>query len=222
MSQVSLSRIHNDLTSVGWSELNIDCCAQFVDDILKLAHHLGTPMGLRRRKQIIGTLKPHTAKSAHPNSLSSRFSMGEFPLHNDTAHWSTPCRYVLLACANAGTGRRRTRLLDFQSIDLTPEDRLLLHTEPMRVQNGRYSFYSTVLSKDREFIRFDPGCMAPTSSRGCFVKVIVSGDRLGPQVHEVEWKPGMVLVIDNWRVLHGRGVASEEDQDRTLLRILVS
>jgi len=38
---------------------------------------------------------------------------------------------------------------------------------------------------------------------------------------EIEWSPGRMLLIDNWRMLHGRASAREDDRDRELLRVLV-
>lgn len=38
-------------------------------------------------------------------------------------------------------------------------------------------------------------------------------------IETVYWKAGTVLVLDNWRLLHGRGQADRPDSDRKLLRI---
>jgi alpha-ketoglutarate-dependent taurine dioxygenase len=40
-------------------------------------------------------------------------------------------------------------------------------------------------------------------------------------VEDIAWTKGRVAIIDNWRVLHGRGGAQTLDQDRILLRILI-
>ena len=41
------------------------------------------------------------------------------------------------------------------------------------------------------------------------------------KVQSVDWKPGDVLIIDNWRVLHGRGEHENAAPNRKLLRVLV-
>lgn len=39
-----------------------------------------------------------------------------------------------------------------------------------------------------------------------------------PEVHH--WRRGDILIIDNWRILHGRGI-SEQGTNRHLARILI-
>jgi alpha-ketoglutarate-dependent taurine dioxygenase len=210
------------LSQIGWVKvttpefLDLDRC------LVKIAMTLGEPKRLRNSSEIVQKLAPTLASNAHPNSLSAQYSFGNFPMHMDTAHWSSPCRYVILGCSNVASGERRTRLLDFRSLSISESERALLYSTPFRVVNGRHSFYSNVLSSQREFIRYDPGCMAPTCSSGTQVFKVFSEERWNNQIEEIKWKPGTVLIIDNWRVLHGRGCASQDDGDRLLHRVLVA
>ena len=36
---------------------------------------------------------------------------------------------------------------------------------------------------------------------------------------ELNWHPGAAAVIDNWAMLHGRGLARTEHRERVLLRL---
>jgi alpha-ketoglutarate-dependent taurine dioxygenase len=36
---------------------------------------------------------------------------------------------------------------------------------------------------------------------------------------EIHWTKGRVVILDNWRVLHGRGGSSMNDGDRVLHRV---
>jgi alpha-ketoglutarate-dependent taurine dioxygenase len=87
--------------------------------------------------------------------------------------------------------------------------------------NGRNSFFSTILSKARPFVRFDPGCMTATTSDGEKALEVLSRHIWSDYVETIHWKTGAVLVMDNWRLLHGRGRADCSDSDRKLLRISI-
>jgi alpha-ketoglutarate-dependent taurine dioxygenase len=40
-------------------------------------------------------------------------------------------------------------------------------------------------------------------------------------IENVDWKAGMAIVVDNWRILHGRGMPQQSDKDRKILRISI-
>lgn len=207
----------------GWAECTwaIRSEATFRQQLIALANQIGTPVATRSKGDICDTLKPTDASSANPNSLSEIHSLGEFPLHVDTAHWLTPCRYLILACLSAGSGDRPTLLLDTERLPLSPEQTSILRRTPFRVTNGRNSFFSAILSKDRQFVRYDQGCMASVRSSDKPVLDIFLASNWTDYVETIDWHKGKVIVIDNWRVLHGRGQASHPDLDRTLLRISI-
>lgn len=161
------------------------------------------------------------ASLAKPNSLSQKFSPGEFPCHSDTAHWLTPCRFVILACLAPGAADRRTILLDTKRLSLSKAQKDLLYRAPFRIENGRNSFFGTILSKCRSFVRYDPGCMTPFANDGEYALEVYSETRWPPHIQEIRWSQGHAVVIDNWRVLHGRSGARCTDRDRVLLRILI-
>ncbi len=210
------------LKQIGWVRATIPDPEDLHRCLVKIAMTLGNPKRLRNSGEIIQKLTPTLANDAHPNSLSARHSFANFPLHMDTAHWVSPCRYVILGCSNVGSGNRKTKLLDFRSLSISKSEKNLLYSTPFRVINGRHSFYSSVLSDQREFIRYDPGCMFPTSSNGIKLLKVFSEERWNNKIEEIEWQTGTVLIINNWRVLHGRGLASKTDNDRLLYRILVT
>nr|WP_244571479.1 TauD/TfdA family dioxygenase [Mesorhizobium carmichaelinearum] len=92
----------------------------------------------------------------------------------------------------------------------------LLEGAPILVRTGRRSFYSTILSPDRVFLRYDPGCLEAVDERGQAALRLMERRLAGgsPEVHH--WHQGDILVIDNWRVLHGRGPTST-DQRLTMI-----
>jgi hypothetical protein len=184
-----------------------------------VAKQIGEPVRVRTGEDFFSVLVPTTAKSARRHSLSRKFSRGEFEVHNDTAHWIRPCRYIFLACVDPGEGGRATLLLDTKQLPLSSEQTELLETAPMRIRNGRNSFYSTIFGRDRPFVRFDVGCMAGATPSASAAIRILRRENWPSKLREFYWQPGIGLVIDNWRVLHGRGAASQDDPKRRLLRI---
>jgi hypothetical protein len=100
-------------------------------------------------------------------------------------------------------------------------DESLLRSGVFLVRNGRRSWYSTVLCDKGPFIRFDPGCMAPANERGKLVDSLITARIEAARSTRIEWARGDALVVDNWKVLHGRDGADGDD-DRLLLRALVT
>ncbi|SFU57720.1 hypothetical protein SAMN05216417_1081 [Nitrosospira multiformis] len=162
--EIDLNRLH----SRGWVSFNLPVSSEsiFREKLSAIAAKIGTPAGTRSSKSLCDTLVPITSSKAKTGSLSRIYDVGEFPLHVDTAHWPTPCHYIVLACINPGSARRGTLLMDTQNFFLEYGQAELLYTTPFRVRNGRKSFFSTIVSKGRSFVRIDPGCMTPTSLNG--------------------------------------------------------
>ena len=191
------------------------------EQLLALASGLGTTAATRSGGSLCDTLLPTESDAAKPRSLSKVHAIGEFPLHIDTAHWLTPCRYVVLACVSPGNASRPTLLVDARRLPLTQQQSSLLHSTPLRVTNGRNSFFSTILSKARPFVRFDPGCMTATTPDGAKALTVLARQNWPNHLEKIHWESGKVLVMDNWRILHGRGHADCPDPDRKLLRISI-
>lgn len=211
------------LETRGWVSftLSSSCEPSIRERLFALAAELGTTSATRSGGSLCDTLLPTNADAAKPRSLSKLHAVGEFPLHNDTAHWLTPCRYVMLACVAPGSAGRPTLLLDTRRLPLSEHQTSLLQSTPLRVTNGRNSFFSTIHSNTRPFVRFDPGCMTATTPEGEEALAVLARHNWPDYIETVDWEAGTVLVMDNWRLLHGRGHADRPDSDRKLLRISI-
>jgi hypothetical protein len=194
---------------------------RFPRKVNRLGIRIGNPRSNTVWGGIFDTLVPTKADSANPKSLSKVYDVGEFPLHVDTAHWLKPCRYLVFGCVNPGSNARPSFLVDTRRLPLMDVQKSLLYSEPLRVTNGRNSFYSTVMSKTRPFIRFDRACMSSVTSEGASVLEMFSQYKWPNYIETIHWKPGMVLVIDNWLILHGRARLDHSDLDRKLIRVSV-
>jgi hypothetical protein len=125
---------------------------------------------------------------------------------------------VVLACLESD-GRTPTILVDGHRLPFDDRDRALLESAPVLVRTGRRSFYSTILSRHRRFLRYDPDCVEAVDPAGAEALDIMARGVAASEHIEIDWSVGDVLVIDNWRMLHGRGAT--DGASRTLVRICV-
>ena len=172
-----------------------------------------------RNGALIEPIVPRPTEAAEERSLSAAYGLSELPMHIDTAHYLRPARYLLLGCANAGQSGAQTRLAPISALKFSPRELSLLASAAVLVRTGRRSFYSTILDKGRPFLRYDPGCMEPLDARGEEALQIVS-DAIGrTDVIKHEWRRGEILLIDNWKMLHGRTATAANS--RLLFRVSV-
>lgn len=151
-------------------------------------------------------LVPRSQSLATRPSLSARYGVAAFPAHVDGAHEPIPPRYVLLYCT-VDEQRRYTRLFPWESVERTQEEECHLSREVFAFRSGANSFLDSVLDPARPFIRLDPGCMTPrTLHAAALVRGIATAIE-GSAVVNVVWRPRQIVLIDNWRTLHGRAPA---------------
>jgi hypothetical protein len=189
-------------------------------ELMSIASALGEVVR-GRGGSLIERVVPEEEETARRGSLSSKYGLAPLPLHNDTAHWITPCRYIALACVSPGPRPTPTFLFDSQSAHLTERENLVCRASVFLIRNGRHSFYGSIKERNRPFVRVDPGCMAPLSDEGNEALRVFQMDRHVNNLHRHNWDAGEILVIDNWRILHGRGYEAPTERGRILLRAMI-
>lgn len=205
----------------GWSLHSSE--AETPDAILQEMVKLGDRLGTRvagRAGQLGEVVEPIVAAEAHPRSLSARYGLGALPFHTELSHRPRPCRYLLLGCIDPGAPVAATMLLEWRRLGFAREELALLEEAPILVRNGRRSFYSTILAPGRAFLRYDPGCLEPLDERGRKAIQLVEDRATRALSYAHHWRRSDVLIIDNWRVLHGRS-PSDNGSGRRLARILI-
>ena len=209
------------LSDQGWARLNVHSNDPLVlcSSLTVMASKLGAPALYGSSN--IDSITPHHRDSARRHSLSAHYGLDRLPLHSDTSHWPTPCRFVLLACLNPGNVDTPTLLLDTSMITLSSVQRNMASSSVFLIRNGQQSFYSSILSSRRQYMRLDPGCMVPLDADAASAMHIYSYDNNHEDVREISWGKGDILAIDNWRVLHGRHECKDGYDQRKLLRVLV-
>jgi alpha-ketoglutarate-dependent taurine dioxygenase len=204
----------------GWAIFHLSATdiGSLEDNLLAIATCFGKPVSTRNTK-LVDRLCPTPRTEAHPKSLSSIHGTGTLPWHIDMAHRLEPARFIMLACENAGEMATATELMEWRNHLTTSDDLEAARTEPFLIQNGRNSFYSTLLDHSRPFLRYDPVCMKSTSERGRKLQEKLSS--IKPEhVIQIKWEPFLAVVIDNWRMLHRRLDATHA-LGRTILRVSI-
>lgn len=201
----------------GWASVSQQSAAQAA----MIVRSLGTPVLDPRTGAEYSELLPYRKDSAPRGSMSSLIGTGEQPMHTDAAYVPLPPRYVVLHCLERGESYCPTNIWTTDDLGLRDEKRPLLTTPVWLFGNGvGPAFYSPVIEMIGPFlrVRFDPCCMRPAS----FSRHTIADARRAlcdyAQQIAIEWQTGDLLVIDNWRCLHARGVGCDRSPSRRLRR----
>jgi alpha-ketoglutarate-dependent taurine dioxygenase len=192
------------------------------EDLLPTAREIGRPYPDPRDRVLVKTIRPQPETLASTNTLSSRYGTGAFPLHTEAAYLPRPPRYFLLYCVSAGSGGRTTTLLDSTSL-------FALLSSPRRpgtwvVRAGRRPFLCNALSRtafDDFRIRYDRECLFPAGPTSRAEERLILAFIAASRPATVLWAAKQLLIVDNGRILHGRGGSNTDDGDRHLMRVLV-
>lgn len=176
-----------------------------------------------RIKQI---LVPLENEESTPNTYSGNYGLNSFPMHTDLAHWKEPPRYFALRCID-GSKTVFTNMIDskylLSGIDKTELRRILV--QPRRPIEGKRPLLSLLdVNKDGvEMFRWDPLFIEPATaeSKAKFKNILNLIEESLKKSILLE-NPGDTLIVDNWRMLHGRSSVSEKDIKRKIERVYMS
>lgn len=224
MPNYSITATERDLLSTrGW----IESCYPARQNLLDLALAFGEPHPSYRGGPLIDRLTPIEREHARPGTMSSLFGVGAFPFHTDGAHLRVPPHFIFLRIAAGFFSRRPTLLCDAAGLPLSLEDKCDLARAVWLVRGGRLPFLSSVFNDSlipgRIVVRFDRCCMTPANSRSRKSARTMDCALEKSTSLAVRWSTrDQVLILDNWRTLHGRGAApSDSDEQRVLERVAI-
>ncbi|MEX5571532.1 TauD/TfdA family dioxygenase [Pseudomonas lijiangensis] len=196
---------------------------------LELANRIGTVIDIERiaaayRISNVQTLVPRGSEESSPHSYSGVYGLGEFPPHTDYAHWSIPPRFLMLRCL-AGDPSVSTYLLSAACIaDRTSRiiDRAIV--APRRKHPTQVLCPLAVRYRHGAQIgfRWDALFLRPFNQPAEALANVVSTLAEDKRIAITLSNPGDTLIIDNWRMLHGRSSVPPRARGRRIERIYMS
>jgi hypothetical protein len=116
-------------------------------------------------------------------------------------------------------------------MSLSASERVELERAVWHVRSGFNSFLASALltgpdpSRDTTGnlrLRYDPGCMSVAAHAFAPAAEILRDAVDALKLTPIQWEPSLGVVIDNHRMLHGRGIPAVRDAGHRLLdRVLV-
>lgn len=216
------------LDDAGWCALDLPFAAFPTERLAAWASALGSPVPSTREGPLVDILRVRSRADAPVRSLSGRHGTGPFPLHTDQARVPWPPRYVVLRCRRSHESDRPTLLQPLDALALSAPERAALRRSVWVVDGGRGRFLATILRTDpatgREQVRYDDACMRPAHPAFAASGEVLRAAAARVEPARVNWREGRVLVVDNWRVLHGRAAneaGGDRAEERELERVLV-
>lgn len=167
-------------------------------------------------------LKPSKKEDAQPNTYSGIYGYEEFPMHTDLAHWHIPPRYLALRCI-VGFKEVETSIIDGHLLIKEIGEDVLFNAlvQPRRHVNGMLPLLRLYEknSHDVGLFRWDEKFIRPASQAGAIGMSCVKGCLLENDKTRIKlMSHGDVLIIDNWRMLHGRSAIPLNCLERTIER----
>lgn len=214
-----MSTILNKILQHGWVEIeNISTEKTLTELASVVGNILVHPNG-----ENIATLNPSQGQKSIKGTFSNTFGLQKFPLHTDTAFWSTPTRFVMLCSFKPSLCNTEIIHIDEIWQNLNSDDKSHAKKAVYMIKTIHGQHYSSVLFQNNgvEGFKYDPCSMFPiNNSAKIFDKKLKSIlNELKPM--EINWTGNKVLIFDNWKTLHGRGEAKIENY-REIKRIYLN
>lgn len=187
----------------------------------QVAEAIGEPIALSANPAV-HALTPKAIEEAAPNTYSGNYGLGVFPMHTDFANWPVPPRYLMLRCL-VGSQDVPTTIVDSQPIVGAIGAPLLMRAlmKPRRKVAGRMSLLPILhATPEGSLIRWDERYLQPASKAG--ESCVVDLNRYlkcAPYETVFLAQLGDTVVVDNWKMLHGRGAVPEDSRSRLIERV---
>ena len=170
----------------------------------------------------VQVLTPRHADHAPPNTYIGNFGIQTFPLHTDLAHWFLPPRYFALRCV-IGARHVSTSLVDVKGL-ISAVGRLNLLralVRPRRPLNRNRPLLRLLSRREDgiDLFRWDSLFIVPATNKSQGICETVADALTSIEPIEVLLQnPGDTLILDNWRMLHGRSQITAGDELRRVER----
>lgn len=166
---------------------------------------------------LVQSLTPRCKETEKSNTYSGLFGYGDFPFHTDMAHWHVPPRYIVMRCEIPNEDVS-TRIVSANTV--LPDHRSSIARRALfkprrRLDNKSYF----VRLSEHQFWRWDSVFIQPANELARQLKTDIEVRLSTVPSEEIRFtRPGQVLILDNWSVLHGRSAVANNSH-RSVERI---
>jgi hypothetical protein len=104
---------------------------------------------------------------------------------------------------------------------LSSNDLKLAERAIFKIQTIHNQFYTSLLFREKGIlaIKYDTNCMNPINDSAKKVAHLMR--EINPDVFEISWSGDKAIIIDNWKMLHGRREVNAGEK-RELRRIYIN
>lgn len=189
--------------------------ASAIGEVINL-HHLDCAYP----DSFVDILTPKNKSDKNLNRYHGNYGYEDYPMHTDLAQWARPPRYLMLR-GTEGNPDVSTLLIDAPSLarilPISLAKRAVFLPRNIRT-NVALSFILDATEKLA--IRWDPLFLRPLNSAAQDIVAILQSHNSNKFIKGYSLTDcKSILIIDNWRCLHGRGVVVEGDCRRSVERI---
>lgn len=167
-------------------------------------------------------ITPRQKTESSDRIYSGNYGLEGFPLHTDLAHWYLPPRYIMLRCVTPAP-LVFTHLVDFllALADIPRSTTLRAQFLPRRMLHGDKHLLRLIQTVDgKQLHRWDSLFIVPANREAGKVREHLSQSKMGTISNSITFThPGDTLVIDNWRMLHGRSAVPASSVGRVVERV---
>ena len=167
-------------------------------------------------------LTPRDTDHTPPNTYSGNFGLQAFPLHTDLAHWFLPPRYFALRCV-VRSRHVSTNLVDVKDLISVVGRQNLIRAlvRPRRPLKRNRPLLRLFSSRENgsDLFRWDSLFVIPATKESQDIcETVVDALASIEPIEVLLGNPGDTLIVDNWRMLHGRSPVSPDDELRRVER----
>jgi hypothetical protein len=206
--EIDFSIISHKIEKDGWVVID-----EYSGELFKLIENICTKLELNISFHNYKKLIPKEKNKVEHFSLSSAYGLKEFPLHSDGAEYKIPPRFLVLrALSDSPTG---TCIADANSIC---DVNICNSKWSVKTKDGivKTKLYEQHPKYNIEFIRFNR--LSMKCDEGEKLEVYKAIDNL--TTCSIRWTKNKTIIIDNWRVLHGRQKVIEKEYEKRILERL--
>ncbi len=171
---------------------------------------------------ILHCLTPRKKANSPKHNYSGNFGLNDFPIHTDLAHWHIPPRFILLRCIKPAP-KVFSYLLSFGNALCGVFENTIsrAHFYPRKkILGKRFLLPFRQNIKNGKIYRWDSLFLTPANKEANEVCVHFTKFLHDFPIKKIEFTNFFdTIIINNWKILHGRSSVSPRNCNRVIERV---